>query len=336
MIKKFPLLKQFLIGLAIAFIATIWGMNNFSQTAVVAQTPTLASPKLTLKQAGLSLEEMGKGVYGLISSVDFPPASPDLAICNGAIVIGSEAVLVIDPFQSPALADLMLDTVKTLTDKPVKYALNTHFHQDHTGGNAAIAAKNIPIIGRGLIREFMTTQNKASDPNLTLPNLIVNNETEIWLGDRLVQITRVEGHTKGSDLVAYVPDAKVLITGDMLFNQRIPFIGSGDVRQWQGSLYRLISTYADAKVLPGHGAIGDVKTLQDQQKYFNDLVNLALSWKAQGLTKEQAVIQSAKIPDAYKDYKFQALYASKDAGMPNNLETIYDQITQSAGVPLVP
>jgi glyoxylase-like metal-dependent hydrolase (beta-lactamase superfamily II) len=337
--------QQFLFGLAIALIATIWGVSSWQQNTANAQSPTpitapavpAASSKLTLKQAGLTLEEMGKGVYGLISSFDIPPASPNTAICNGAIVIGSESVLIVDPFQSPALAELMIDTVKTLTDKPIRYVLNTHFHQDHTGGNAAATAKGIPILGRGLIRELMTTQNKTSDPNLTLPNVIVNSDSEIWLGDRMVQLVRVEGHTLGSDLVAYIPDAKIMIAGDMLFNQTIPFIGSGDVRQWQGSLYRLIATYPDAKILPGHGAIADVKALQEEQKYFNDLVNLALSWKAQGLTKEQAIAQSAKTPDFYKDYKFQALYSSKnELGLANNLESIYDQVTQSAAIPLLP
>ncbi|MDX1977619.1 MAG: MBL fold metallo-hydrolase [Pseudanabaenaceae cyanobacterium bins.68] len=331
MMKKFPLLKQFLLGLLVILLG--WGLDHWSVASLEAQTP---APKLTLQQAGLTLEPMGNGVYGLVSSFDFPPPSPNTAICNGAIVIGSDGVLVVDPFQSPALAELMIDTVKTLTDKPIKYAVNTHFHQDHTGGNLTFVQRGIPVIGRGLVRELMLTQNKANDPNLTLPTVVVNSDTEIWLGDRAVKLQRVEGHTLGSDLVVYVPDAKVLIAGDLLFNQTVPFIGSGNVREWQGSLYRLIATYGDAKVLPGHGAIADVKALQAQQQYFTDLVKLAQSWKAQGLTKEQAIAQSAKLPEAYKGYKFQPLYASKDTGLANNLEVIYDQVSESNAIPLVP
>lgn len=334
MIKKISLTKGFLLGLLMFLVSLGLGLSHWSMPGLEAQTPPAA--KLTLKQAGLSLEQMGNGVYGLVSSFDFPPASPNTAICNGAIVIGSDGVLVVDPFQSPALAELMIDTVKTLTDKPIRYAVNTHFHQDHTGGNRALVQRGIPVVGRGLIRELMLTQNKGNDPNLTLPTVVVNSDSEIWLGDRVVKLQRVEGHTLGSDLVLYVPDAKVLIAGDMVFNQRIPFIGNGNVRQWQGSLYRLIASYPDAKVLPGHGAVGDVKILQAQQQYFADLVKLAQSWKVQGLSKEQAIAQSAKIPEAYKDYQFQALYASKDSGLANNLEVIYDQVSESKAIPLVP
>lgn len=332
---------QKLVGLVLASLVTlgiITGWQNFNKS--VAQTSTLPAINVNagLTKAGLKLQEVGSGVYGLISSIDLPPASSDLAISNGGIIIGSDSVLVIDPFQNPDLANLMFATVKTLTDKPIKYVLNTHFHNDHTGGNSAARALGIPIVGRGTIREFMLNRKgaNAQDSNPIPPDLIVNSETNIWLGDRQVRLERVEGHSGGTDLVAYIPDAKVLFTGDILFNRTIPFIGDGNVRDWQGSLYRLISTYPDAKVVPGHGEVGDQTALQGLQAYFTDLERLALSWKARGLTKEQAIAQSSKIPDQYKDYKFQPLYASEIPNLPNNLVTAYDQFTRSASIPLIP
>jgi len=331
-----------LAGLVLAFLVTlamVAGIQNFN--ASVAQTsPQTAAINVSagLTKAGLKLQEVGSGVYGLISSIDLPPASSDLAISNGGIVIGSDGVLVIDPFQNPTLANLMFAAVKTLTDKPIKYVLNTHFHNDHTGGNLAARALGFPIIGRGVIREYMLSRRgaNAQDPNPTPPDVIVNSETNLWLGDRQVKIERAEGHSGGTDLVAYVPDAKVLFTGDILFNQRIPFVGDGDIQAWQGTLYRLISTYPDAKVVPGHGEVGDRTTLQEQQAYFTNLEKLALSWKARGLTKEQAIAQSSQVPDAYKDYKFKPLYASEIPNLPNNLVTAYDQFSRSALIPLVP
>ncbi len=291
----------------------------------------VAQPKVDLQGAGLVLEQVADRVYALVGQGDIPPAGEQTFV-NAGFVIGSEGVMVIDTFPSPKYTELMFATIKSLTDKPIRYVLNTHFHPDHTGGNALPASQGIPIIGRGPIRELMAKAN----PELVPPNLVINSETDFWLGDRKVRVERVEGHARGTDVVAYVPDAKVLFAGDMVFNQRFPYTGDGNIKNWQGSLYRLIVTYPDAKVVPGHGSVSDVSALRNQLAYFNFLEQLALSWKAQGLSKEQAIAQSQTIPDAYKDYKFQELYNGRPLGLQNNLDSAYDQFSRSLGVPLIP
>jgi cyclase len=298
-----------------ATLLTIFGILGWHHS-LKAQSPT----NLTLEAAGLKLEEVGPGIYSLIASTDYPPQDPNAAICNGGIVIGPDGVLVIDPFQNKALANLMFSTVKQLTDRPIRYVLNTHYHFDHTGGNPAASAKGIPIIGRGPIREFMLEKNTSFDPNPTPPSLIVQSDSTIWLGDRQIEIEKVEGHSGGTDIVAYVPDAQVLFAGDILFYQRFPYTADGNIRQWQTSLSRLIERYPKAQVVPGHGPVTDRQGLTTFKQYLDSLEKLALTWKAQSLSKEQAIASAAKIPDAYQGYKFQALY-------PGNLETAYQQIT---------
>jgi glyoxylase-like metal-dependent hydrolase (beta-lactamase superfamily II) len=143
------------------------------------------------------------------------------------------------------------------------------------------------------------------------------------LGERQVQLEEVEGHSGGTDLIAYVPDANVLFMGDILFHQRIPFISDGNIRKWQDTLSRLISAYPKARLLPGHGSVTDRSGLEGLKRYFDDLEKLALTWKEQSLTQEQAVERFAEVPTAYRDYKFQGLYKG-------NLETAYQQITQGS------
>ncbi len=313
------------LAITIAFLAVV-GIHSTASVEAKDAPPALQA-KLT--EAGLTMEQVADGVYALIASTDYPPASPKLAICNGGFAIGSDGVLVIDPFQTPALGDLMLEAVASVTDKPVRYVLNTHYHFDHTGGNPAAAAQGIPVVGRGAIREYIADRNKSLDPNPKLPDIVVNSETELWLGDRGVKVERVEGHSQGTDVVAYIPDAKVLFAGDMVFNQRIPYTADSDLRSWQGSLYRLIAQYPDAKVVPGHGPLTDVGGIKLQQAYFNQLERTAMGWKAQGLTKEEAIAQASQIPAAFSGYKFQGLYQG-------NLEKAYEQFATSLTIPLVP
>jgi glyoxylase-like metal-dependent hydrolase (beta-lactamase superfamily II) len=305
-------MKRFLITLCCTLVVAVLGWQ-FRATG----------QDLTLAEAGLTLQQAGSGVYTLISSTDFPPKDmKKTAICNAGIVIGENGVLVIDPFQSPELGKLALDTVKTLTDKPVLYVLNTHYHFDHTGGNKAIADKTIPILGRGPIRDFMIEKNKQNDPNPNPPDLVIDGQSEIWLGDRKILIQPVEGHSGGTDAIAYIPDANILFTGDIVFNQRIPYVSDGNIGQWQETLNRSIATYPTAKIIPGHGAITDVNGLKAQKTYFDDLTRLAISWKERGLSQETAIKTSAEIPAAYKNYTFQAMY-------PLNLEAAYQQITRA-------
>jgi len=306
-------LRRWAIGwlVALTTLAAIVGLQS--------QTPAQSSPELSLDRAGLSLEELADGVYGLIASTDFPPSDPTLAICNGGIVIGSEGVLVVDPFQTEELANLLFSTVAELTDQPIRYVVNTHYHFDHSGGNAAAEALGLPILGRGPIRELMLSRNLELDPNATPPDVIVNGTGELWLGDRQVQLREFDGHSGGTDLVAYISDADVLIAGDLLFSQRLPYLADGNIRLWQQTLEALTADYSTATILPGHGPVSDRTHLTTLKDYLEQLETWALQWQAAGLSEAEAVEQTS-LPDPYSDYLFQALFSG-------NLEVAYQQIT---------
>jgi cyclase len=309
--------KLLLFTVALVLLLGV-GLGLFSPTTS-AQTTT----KLTLAQAGLTLEKIGLGTYALIANTDFPPKDASkIAICNGGIILSDQGVIIIDPFQNKALGELMLETAHNLSDQKVHYVVNTHFHWDHTGGNPAIAAAGIPLLGRGEIRQLMQEKNQERDPQLTPPDLVIQEKTTLWLGDRPIQIIPTEGHTPGTDLLVYVPDADILFTGDIVFNERIPYVADGNIRKWQESLSSILGKYPDAKIVPGHGAVSDRRIVSAQKAYLDHLETLALGWKEKGLSQEQALQQAAVLPSKYSNYRFQALY-------PSNLETAFQQITQA-------
>ncbi|ELS05410.1 Zn-dependent hydrolase, glyoxylase [Xenococcus sp. PCC 7305] len=281
---------------------------------------TAQEPGLTLETSLLTLEQVGDNVYALISDTDYPPANENIAICNAGIIIGDDGVLIIDPFQNEALGNLLLSEVAKLTDLPVKYVLNTHYHFDHTGGNKAIQAQEIPIIGRGTIREDMLVKNQESDPTPAVPNIIIDDDSTIWLGDRVIELEEVAGHSGGTDVVAYIPDAKVLFAGDILFNQKFPYTADGDILKWEATLDYLSEKYSDATIVPGHGTTGDRYSLESLKGYLYELELMARKWQELGLSEAEALESAAEIPEAYQDYRFQGLY-------PINLKTAYEQIT---------
>ena len=306
-------LRRWVIALMLSLSAVAFTLG------VHAQAPSEAQAEISLETAGLRLEELANGIYGLIASTDFPPTSPNIAICNGGIVVGSDGVLVVDPFQNEDLANLLFETVATLTDQPIRYVVNSHYHFDHSGGNAAADALDYPVLGRGPIRELMLERNLEFDPNPAPPSIIVNNAGSLWLGDRQVQLTEFDGHSGGTDLIVYVPDADVLMAGDLLFTQRIPFLGDGNIRVWQATLAQLTEDYPGATILPGHGPVSNRTNLAELQGYLEALEAIALAWQAEGLSSEEAFEQTT-VPEQYAAYLFQGLF-------PGNLEVAYEQIT---------
>ncbi len=311
-------LRRKVLVLSIGTIISCLLVVGLANRIIAKQTP------LTLETSLLTLEEVGDNIYALISDTDYPPVNENIAICNAGIVIGGDGVLVIDPFQNAALGNLLLSEVAKLTSLPVKYVLNTHFHFDHTGGNKAIKTQEIPIIGRGTIREDMLSKNQELDPNPAVPNIIIDDDSKIWLGDRVVELEEVAGHSGGTDVIAYIPDAQVLFTGDILFNQRFPYIADGNILAWQATLDYLRDKYSAAIIVPGHGSVGDRSSLDSLKNYLNELELMARRWQELGLSETEALSGAAAIPEAYQDYKFQGLY-------PSNLKTAYQQITlQSA------
>ncbi|RMF93140.1 MAG: MBL fold metallo-hydrolase [Candidatus Schekmanbacteria bacterium] len=164
-------------------------------------------------------KEVAKGVY----------AVTDLGFSNCGFIVTDDCVVVVDTTMLPSFAEDLLNEIKKITDKPVKFAINTHWHTDHIGGNQAFASKGIPIIGQQFTRDKVAERRKEQDEGkadeslkmfgpdfkFTPPNMTFKNEMRIYPGGREIVIKYFGGGHTGGDAVVYIPDAKVLFSGDL-------------------------------------------------------------------------------------------------------------------------
>jgi cyclase len=205
--------------------------------------------------AALTLQKVTENLYVLIGSggnVAFMPT-------NGG------TVLVDDKFaqDSPQI----LAKVKSVTDQPIRYVLNTHQHGDHTGGNEALLAAHAEIVIHKNARANMV---KAEQPGL--PHITFSDETQIFAGGREVIARHLgRGHTNG-DAVIYFPSEHVLHTGDLLV-AGAPFCDTangGSIKEWDQTLRKALQYDFDT-VIPGHGP---VMKRADLEKYVQTVATI--------------------------------------------------------------
>ena len=242
------------------------------------------------------LKQVGPGVYAVI---DGPERK---TIGNAGFVIGDDGVLVIDSLFTPGMAQVMVDEIRKLTPKPIRYVVNTHYHVDHTGGNQVLRDAGAIIIAHHNVRGWIRTDNlnlfgdrtkpelKSRIEALALPDLTTDKDLTIWLGSRKVEVRTVLGHT-GGDLIVFVPDAKVLFTGDMLWRKVAPNLIDGSVEQWSATAADFIGVRdaAEIRFVPGHGDVADAKDVAEFRTYLLELRRLVDEGRKAGIQGDALV-----------------------------------------------
>ena len=238
-----------------------------------------------------------------IEVTELAPGLHRLFIANSVAVVvfhGDEGTLVIDAAYEQS-ADLLMNTIATLSDQPVNYLINTHLHGDHTGGNKVIG-KDASIIAHPSVKEYLSKDQQRGEnvipafPDYALPDILVEKEMELELNGERIQITHMpEGHT-GGDLTVYFPDSKVLVMGDLLFAKYFPYVdigNGGNPLRFIENVESIIKKYPeDITFVGGHGP---VFTHADLKGWYNDLIQtieVLREGKNQGLSAEEMKSQS--------------------------------------------
>jgi len=188
-------------------------------------------------------------------------------ISNAGFVVTDSSVVVIDALGSPALATALLDEIRRVTPKPVSHVIVTHYHADHIYGLQTFRAAGARIIANRRANEYLNSETAALRMKASREELgpWIDERTELVPADRWIDeeatldvggtrfLVRAIGpaHTP-EDVVAYVPSERVLFAGDLVFRNRIPYVGQADSRRWLAALDALLA-YDAAVIVPGHG-----------------------------------------------------------------------------------
>ncbi len=248
---------------------------------------------------------------------------------NIGAYVGEDGIVLIDTEQVQ-LGPKIEAALKTISDKPVRYVLNTHWHGDHTGGNAYFG-KTAIIIAQDDVRHTMQTEpdrlGRITNLPVSLPVLTFSEEFTMHLqGGDLRAVSFAKGHTS-RDTVVFLPGGKVVHTGDVFTNFSPPNFpavdfendGSGGVQGIRTACeYVLAQGPADMKVIPGHGALA---TKEDVRKYLAVLNGTAAAIQAgidQGKSLEQ--LQKEKVLDKWSSI-------GQGPRADNYIERVYKSLT---------
>jgi cyclase len=248
---------------------------------------------------------------------------------NVGVSVGPDGVLMIDT-EFPGLRDKLLAAIAGL-EKPgtPRIVVNTHWHGDHTGGNAGIA--RLPDGGFGAVilaqdnvrdRLLKGTATQPAAPAAALPIITFKDGITLHMNGDDIRVQHFEhGHTDG-DCVLLFPASKAAHLGDLFFNARFPFVdlaSGGDVVGLQRSIEALLKQLPDDwKIIPGHGPLATHKDLEAYDRMLTESLKAVRERIAKGLDKDKVV--AAGLPDEWKSWNWEFVNTDRWLG------TVYDSL----------
>jgi cyclase len=237
---------------------------------------------LTLLPAAFAEKGLTKIVDNVYSYVDVKKTSYANSFgANAGIIIGKEGIVVIDTLLSAKEAKRFIKDIRTVSKKPIKYVIDTHYHLDHAFGNSEFsklgavivahrnAMENLQKTGESTLKNYKDygIPKKAMEgTKIALPRLTYDSKMTIDLGDQKIELIHPgSAHTNG-DTIVVVPDKKVIFTGDVLFTNFHPFLAEGDLTSWAKVLDSILAMDVE-KIIPGHGPLSVKKDIEEMKAY---------------------------------------------------------------------
>ncbi len=278
-------------------------------------------------------------------TITFDAIGPDLYAFtaegdpNSEVIVGDDGVMVVDAQATPLMARQVIDRVADVTDKPIKYVLLTHYHAVRVLG--ASAYSDAEILASAATRALIAERGKQdmdseigrfprlfraveSIPGLTWPSITFPDQMSVWLGTREVRIMHIgRGHTAG-DVIAYLPDANVVFSGDLVEYHSACYCGDAHFTDWPATLDRLAEFSANALV-PGRGAaLKTAKQVADGIALTEDFLTTLYRAVSESVGNGRSLKETYDAARGIMDPKF-ASFAIYEHCMPFNVARAYDE-----------
>ena len=242
---------------------------------------------------GTEIVELGDGVFARLHA----------GLTNAGIIVGDEGVLVIDSLRVPSFARDLIEDVKRLTPKPIRYVVDTHSHWDHAWGNEEFP--DATIIGHDNCRDEMLDVDlvewwrdraatsgmpwaeEATAVQVTPPTMTLCESMRMHVGQTELHLRYFgRAHTSG-DIFIHLPQHNLVFTGDVAQDGGVPFMEDGYIADWVETDTRLLGLGAE-RFVSGHGPIGSAPALAEARDFIAALAGGIQHAVADGQDRETA------------------------------------------------
>lgn len=271
--------------------------KNLALTILTFAFTAMAFAQGDPAQAPVTVTKVAGNVYMLVGAGG-----------NIGLSVGEDGVVMIDDQFAP-LAPKIQAAIKQVSDKPLKFIVNTHYHTDHTGGNAAFG-QQAPIVAQTNVRKRLASgytllgDTTPPAPKVALPMITFDQSMALDINGERVRIVHFpRGHTDG-DSVIFFTGSNVVHMGDHLFNNMFPLVdldGGGSAIGMLANnekIYAMLSS--DAKLIPGHGALATKEDLKRFNTMLRESIALVRNGIRDGKTLEK--LQSENVLAKYESW----------------------------------
>jgi len=291
-------------------------------TALLAAAVWLALPA-TGQTDSLSIQPVAPGVWAVIG---------EGGNANAGFILTRDGVVVVDSQINPRAAEAMLRAIRKVTARPILYLINTHAHGDHafadhvfrpTKGIIAHERTKVALKSRGaqMLKEYpkIVGANNAAGAKVTLPTLTFTDQMTLPVAGRTILLRYLGiGHTVG-DIVVWLPNERVLFTGDLVYVNQLPWLGEGETREWLKTLARMKALPYE-RIVPGSGPVGNRQSVDRFERYLSDLRRAVIV----AFLKQQS-LEQARRTITLPEYRHDLNYAK---WLPLNIEQTYRQMVK--------